>query len=71
MKLLVFQCPSECSLVRQVLEALKRLFKGKQSLDLDEITKVAEKFNSPQASLFYLRTCFIFIIAFDGIRHSL
>ena len=63
--------PTESSLVKQVLEASKRLLgkpvQGKQSLDLDVITKVAEKFNTPQASLFNVRICFIFIISFAGL----
>ena len=46
--------PTECSLVKQVLEASKRLLgkpvQGKQSVDVDLVTKVAEKFNTPQAS---------------------
>ena len=56
--------PTESSLVKQVLEAsmrlLGKLVQGKQSLDLDVITKVAEKFNTPQ-------TCFIIIIFFAGL----
>ena len=63
--------PTECSLVKQVLEASKRLLgkpvQGKQSVDVDLVTKVAEKFNTPQASISNLRTCFIFIIAFAGL----
>jgi len=63
--------PTESSLVKQVLEASERLLgkpvQGKQSLDLDVITKVAEKLNTPQASLFNMRTCFIFIISFAGL----
>ena len=63
--------PTESKLAKQVLEASERLLgkpvQGKQSLDLDVITKVAEKFNTPQASLFNVRTCFIFIISFAGL----
>ena len=63
--------PTESSLVKQVLEASKRLLgkpvQGKQSVDVDLVTKVAEKFNTPQASISNLRTCFIFIIAFAGL----
>ena len=43
--------------------------KGKQSVNVDSVTKVAQKFNTPQASLFNQRTCFIFIIAFAGLMH--
>ena len=43
---------------------------GKQSVDVDLVTKVAEKFNTPQASISNLRTCFIFIIAFAGLMLS-
>jgi len=63
--------PTECSLVKHVLEATKRLLgkpvQGKQSVDVDFVTKVAENFNTPQASISNLRTCFIFIIAFAGL----
>ena len=58
-------------LVKQVLEASKRVLgkpvKGKQSVDVDLVTKVAEKFNTPHASLLNLTTCFIFIKAFVGL----
>lgn len=57
--------------MKHVLEASKRLLgkpvQGKQSVDVDLVTKVAEKFNTPQASISNLRTCFIFIIAFAGL----
>ena len=63
--------PTEHTTVKQVLEASKRVLGkpvgGKQSLEVDIITKVAEKFNTAHASLCYLRTCFIFIIAFAGL----
>ena len=53
------------------MEASKRLLgkpvQGKQSVDVDLVTKVAEKFNTPQASISNLRTCFILIIAFAGL----
>ena len=53
------------------MEASKRLLgkpvQGKQSVDVDLVTKVAEKFNTPQASISNLRTCFRFIIAFAGL----
>ena len=42
--------PTECTLVKQVLEDSKRLLckpvQGKQSVKVDLVTKVAEKFNS-------------------------
>ena len=66
--------PVESTLVRQVLEAAKRLLdkpvQGKQALSFDVITKVVEKFNTPLASLSDLRTCFIFVIAFAGMMRS-
>ena len=50
--------PTECSLVKQVFEASKRLLgkpvQGKQSVDVHLVTKVAEKFNIPQASILTL-----------------
>ena len=46
--------PAECSLVKQVLGACKRALgkpvKGKQSVNVDLVAKVAEKFNTPWAS---------------------
>ena len=66
--------PIESTLVRQVLEAAKRLLgkpvQGKQAVSFDVITKVVEKFNTPLASLSDLRTCFIFVLAFAGIMRS-
>ena len=59
--------PTEYSLVKQVLEASKPLLskpvQGKQSVDDDLVTKVAEKFDTSKASLSNLRTCFISITA--------
>ena len=67
--------PVESTLVRQVLEAAKRLLdkpaQGKQDVSFDVITKVIEKFNTPLASLSDSRTCFIFVIAFAGMMRSL
>ena len=66
--------PIESTLVRQVLEAAKRLLgkpaQGKQAVSFDVITKVVEKFNTPLASLSDLRTCFIFVLAFAVIMRS-
>ena len=73
--------PAECSIAKQVLGATKRLLgkpvQGKQSVNVNLVTKVAKTFNTPQASLSNLRTCFIFINAFAGpmrcdvvIRHQ-
>ena len=66
--------PIESTLVRQVLEAAKRLLgkpaQGKQAVSFDVITKVVGKFNTPLASLSDLRTCFIFVLAFAGIMRS-
>ena len=63
--------PTQSSMVRQILEASKRLLgmpiEGKQPLDVGIIFKVAELFNSPQASLSSLRICFIFVTAFAGL----
>ena len=53
--------PTDSSMVKQMLEAVKRL------LDVDVIVKVAEKFNTPRASVSDLRTCFIF----DGNEHGI
>ena len=66
--------PTQYSMVRQILEASKRLLgmpiEGKQPLDVGMIFKVAELFNTPQASLSSLRICFIFVIAFTALRRS-
>ena len=66
--------PTENTLVRQVLEAAKRLLgkpaQGKQTVSLGVITKVVEKFNTPLASFSDLRPCFLFFLAFAGIMRS-
>ena len=63
--------PTEYSLVKHVFEASKRLLckpvQGKQSVNVDLVTKVAENFNTPQTSLSNLRTCFVFITAFEAL----
>ena len=63
--------PTDHSLVKQVLEACKRLLgkpvEGKRSLDIDIINQVAQKFNVPHASVSQLRICFLFVVAFAGL----
>lgn len=63
--------PTESVMVKQVVEACKRVaggpVKGKDPLDLDVITRVCEKYHSVGCSLSNLRICFIFVIAFAGL----
>lgn len=70
-KLAGVSSPTDHCLVKQVLEACKRLLgrpiEGKQALDVDLVVRVAKKFNTPIASLSNLRICFIFVIAFAGL----
>lgn len=63
--------PSDSVMVKQVVEACKRIVgrpvKGKDPLDLNVITRVCEKFHSVGCSLSNLRICFIFVMAFAGL----
>ena len=63
--------PTEHIMVQQVVESCKRLLGkpvvGKESLNVDILVKVVEKFNSSFASLSNLRICFIFVLAFAGL----
>lgn len=67
---ITWQSPTEHLLVKQVVEAAKRLYSKPRSprnpVNVETLSQIVSAYGGPQASLSDLRICFIFLVGFAG-----